>query len=101
MGPPTRLKKHADDFIHKWDENPRVIKKPYEKNGRLYVEIEREYTKIEEFLKYQIKNLSMGKHLGEIVKKKYEIVELNDLLKNYLRVFWTEYLDEEMSWERQ
>jgi hypothetical protein len=42
----------------------------------------------------------MGKHLDESVKKKYEIVELDSLLKDNLRVFWTEYLDKKMPWER-
>jgi len=101
MGPPTRLKKYTDGFIHKWKGDSRVTKKPYEKNGRLYVEIEREYIQIEEFLKEKVKNLSMGKHLDDIVKNKYKIVELNDFLKNNFRVFWTEYLDKKMPWERQ
>jgi len=99
-GPPVKLKKNAKEFIKKWKNNPRVTKKPYEKNGRLYVEIVREYTEITDFLKDQVKGLSMGRHLDKIVRKKYVTLELKDLLEENLRVFWTEYLDGKMPWER-
>ena len=100
MGPPVKLKKNADDFFKKWDKDSRVITEPYEKNGRFYVEIEREYLEITGFLNDQIKNFSLGKHLDQNVAKNYEIVELNSLLDDNLKVFWTTYLDGKMSWER-
>jgi len=100
FGPPIKLKKNTSEFLKKWKDDPRVTKKPYEKNGRLYVEIKREYLDIKKFLKDQIKNLSMGKHIDKIVKEKYSILEIDDLLKENLRDFWTEHLDGKMSWER-
>ncbi len=99
-GPPVKMKKNVKDFQKKWVENPRVIKKPYEKNGRLFVEIRREYTDIKDFLMIHTKKLSLGKHIDKIVKKKYELLNFEDLLTNNLKEFWTEYLDEKMSWER-
>lgn len=100
LGPPAKLKENVDDFINKWKNDPRVIKKPYEKNGRYYIEIKRDYIEIKDFLVDQVKNLSMGKHLDQIVRKKYIVLEQDDLLKDNLRVFWTEYLDKKMSWAR-
>jgi len=100
IGPPTRLKENIDDFIKKWKDDPRVIKKPYEKNGRYYVEIKRDYTNIKELLITQIKNLSLGKHIDQIIKDNYLILEKPDLINNNLRMFWTEYLDNKMTWER-
>ena len=100
-GPPTKLKKHVKEFINKWKEDPRVTKKPYEKNNRLYVEIEREHTKIKDFLKHEIKKLSLGKHIDEIVKNNYEIIDLKDFLNDEQRVFWTGYLDKKMPWRRK
>jgi len=99
-GPPVKLEKNAKEFIQKWEDNPKVTKKPYEENGRLYIELKREYTEIKDFLRDQVRNLSLGKHLDESRDKGYEIVELEDLLKDNLRVFWTAYLDEKMLWER-
>jgi len=99
-GPPVKLKDNVEDFNRRWKNDPGTKKKPYEKNGTMYVEIEREYTNIKDFLKDQIKELSLGKHLGKSKDKKYEIVELKELLKPSLRIFWTNYFDKKMSWER-
>jgi tRNA nucleotidyltransferase (CCA-adding enzyme) len=100
MGPPIKLKDNANKFLNKWKDDQRVIKKPYEKNGRLYVDIKRNYIDIKRFLADHIKNLSMGKHIDRIVKKKYSILETGDLLRDNLAKFWTEYLDGKMPWER-
>ena len=100
MGPPVKLKKNADAFIQRWADNRRTIRKPFEKDRRLYVEIEREYTDIKDLLKEQVKNLSMGKHIDKIVQKNFTILEREDLLTKNLYLFWTEYLDNKMSWER-
>jgi len=98
-GPPIKLENNAEEFIKKWKNNPRVTKKPYKKNGRYYVEIKREYTEIRGFLREQIKNLSLGKHIDEY-KQKYEVVELKKLLIKNLRGFWTAYLDKKKPWGR-
>jgi tRNA nucleotidyltransferase (CCA-adding enzyme) len=100
MGPPTKLKENSADFLKRWKNDPRVTKEPYEKGGRFFVEIKRDYTDIKQFLKDQIKNMSMGKHLDKIVNKKYSVLVKEDLLKDDIPEFWTEYLDGKMSWER-
>lgn len=100
MGPPIKLKKNSEEFLKKWKDDKRVTKKPYEKKGRYFVEIKRDYEDIKNFLKDQIKNMSMGKHLDKIVRKNYSVLEKGDLLNKTLSGFWTEYLDGKMSWER-
>ncbi len=99
-GPPVALKKNADDFLTKWLDNPRTIKKPYEKDKRWYVEIEREYTEIRQLLEDQVRRLSLGKSIDVDILKDLTIVDTNDLLIENLRMFWTSYLDQRMSWER-
>ena len=100
MGPPTKLKKNSADFLKRWENDPRATKEPYEKDSRYFVEIKRDYTDIKQFLKDQIKNMSMGKYLDKIVNKKYMVLVKEDLLKEDISEFWTEYLDGKMSWER-
>ena len=100
IGPPIKLKKHTKEFLEKWKNDTRVTKKPYEKDDRLYVEIKRDFLEPKEFLEHEIKNLSMGKHLDKIVKKKFNVLDTEDLMKENLRNFWTEYLDGKMPWER-
>lgn len=100
MGPPVKLKENVDEFIQKWIKNPRMIKKPFEQDERLYVEIKREYTDIKDLLKDQVKNLSLGKHIDKIVQKDFAILELEGIITDKLRTFWTEYFDSKMPWER-
>ena len=100
MGPPVVKKGNSEEFLKKWENNPRLVKPPFQKNKRWYVEIKREYLDIKDFLKDQIKNLSMGKHIDKIVRENYTIIDGENLVKENLKIFWTEYLDEKMSWER-
>jgi tRNA nucleotidyltransferase (CCA-adding enzyme) len=99
-GPPVMLKKNAEEFIQKWFDNPRTRKKPFEKNKRLYVEIEREYINIQDLLEDQIKQLSLGKHIDLVIRKGFMMIDHNELLTENLRLFWTTYLDTRMPWER-
>ena len=55
---------------------------------------------MEKLLKDQVKNLSLGKHINEIVKKGYNILEFKDLLIDDLTHFWTAYLEDKRPWER-
>jgi len=100
MGPPIEMEKNAKEFYIRWQKNKRTIKGPYEKNERLYVEIEREYFQIENLLRKQIPKLSLGKHIDNNVKQYFCIITKKDIIIDPLRTFWTEYLDEKMSWER-
>ena len=100
VGPPVILKKNAEEFIQKWYNNPRTTRKPFEKNKRLYVEIKRDYINIQNLLKDQIKQLSLGKHIDLMIRKGFMIMNHNDLFTENLRLFWTMYLDKQMTWER-
>ena len=99
-GPPVILKKNVEEFIKKWYNNPRTTKKPFEKNKRLYVEIKRDYINIHNLLKDQMKQLSLGKHIDLMIRKGFAIMNHTDLITENLRLFWTMYLDNQMTWER-
>jgi tRNA nucleotidyltransferase (CCA-adding enzyme) len=99
-GPPVTLKKNADQFIQKWMNHPRTIQKPYEKNKRLYIEIEREYTDIGKLLEEQIRKLSLGKNIDLMIKQEFTVIDKKGFLTDDFRMFWTMYLDPRMPWER-
>jgi tRNA nucleotidyltransferase (CCA-adding enzyme) len=99
-GPPVTLKKNANEFIEKWVNHPRTQKKPFEKNKRSYVEINREYTNIRTLLEDQIKTLSLGKHIDQAIREGYKIFDGKNLLIEPLRLFWTTHLDPRMPWDR-
>jgi tRNA nucleotidyltransferase (CCA-adding enzyme) len=99
-GPPVNLKKNAEKFCKRWLNDPRAITKPFEKNKRLYIEIQREYSDITTLIEQQLHNQSLGKHLDKIVQDNFSILNLNGLLSEKLWIFWTEYLDNKMPWQR-
>ena len=99
-GPPATLKSNVEDFLKKWTDNPLTLKKPYEKDGRIYVERKRKYTDIKKLLTKEINELSLGKHVTQMMKKGYIILEQKDLLIPNLMLFWTLYLDGKRPWER-
>jgi len=99
-GPPTKLRKNSREFMKKWKDDKRVIKKPYEKNDRLYVELKREYRNFKDFLDSELINLSLGKSIDKIIEKNYKLLENDDLIIDSLAEFWTKYLDNKMPWER-
>ncbi|MBN1861172.1 MAG: CCA tRNA nucleotidyltransferase [Candidatus Thermoplasmatota archaeon] len=99
-GPPVALKKNADEFLNKWLSHPRTIKKPYEKDKRWYVEIEREYTDITILLKEQVQQQSLGKNIDRMIQRECKILQKDDLFTEDLRVFWTNALDKRRTWER-
>jgi len=100
VGPPVTKKENSKKFLKKWNNDSSVVKKPHIKNNRWQVEINRKYIKAEDLLKEEFEKLSLGKHIDKIVNKKYYILNLDDLLFEDLRIFWTKHLDEKNSWER-
>lgn len=99
-GPPARLKQNKKEFIEKWTDNKRAAGTFFIRDGRIYLEIKRDYTEIIDFLKENLKDFSLGKDISEVVNESYKIHDQNDLLKKELDVFWTKYLDERYPWDR-
>jgi tRNA nucleotidyltransferase (CCA-adding enzyme) len=100
MGPPLHMKKNCAEFLDKWQDHERAVSSPFEKDGRWYVEIEREYTSLGDLLESMVPTLSLGKHISGKSSQDYTIKNKDELVIEYLRDFWTEYLDPRMPWER-
>lgn len=100
MGPPSHLKQNVAEFLEKWKEHDRAVQPPFERDGRWYVEIEREYTSLVVLLDGVVPSLSLGKHMSGKSSQEYVIKKKDELLLLYLQDFWTRYLDRRMPWER-
>lgn len=100
QGPPTHLEKHTKEFIEKWQNHPAAVSPPFQQNNRTYVKLKRPYRYLSDFLNDNLTKLSLGRHLGSIIKKEYSIVDQNDLIIPQLTLFWTTYLDNKKPWER-
>jgi tRNA nucleotidyltransferase (CCA-adding enzyme) len=99
MGPPTTLQDHVVEFKSKWSNNPRTVTPPYQKNGRWYVDIKREYPNIQDLIKANLLSLSLGKDIADIIRQHFTILERPDLLTPHLQGFWTRLLENKMPWD--
>jgi len=87
--------------LEKWRNSKEVVKGPYLKDGRWYVEVKRKYNRLDDFLAKNLRKLSLGKDIEEVVKDgKFSILTSKDLLRDDLKLFWTEYIENKMPWER-
>lgn len=91
MGPPLKEKEHVKKFISKWRD-----KKPFEKNGRIWVKVKREYTNAEKLLKNKIIDISLGKNIDEIKNK----IKICGKDTSKFVNFWSEYFCELPPWKR-
>lgn len=100
-GPPEKEKIHAEAFLEKWKNNKDVVKGPYLRGGRWYVEVKRKYRRLDRLLMENLRETSLGKDIEEVIKDgKFGILISKDLLRNDLKLFWTEYIEKKMPWER-
>lgn len=99
MGPPCDKKEHVSFFKERWRGSKYSLSQPYEREGRWWIEIKREFTTVQSMLREKIKDVNLGKHLTPLASK-IEILEHEQLIKDRYAIFWTKYLDKKMPWER-
>jgi len=85
---PEYGKGNSESFIKKWKMSEKALSKPYIENGIWTVEISREYRTAEELLKRKLPELSLGKNIVEEVKKKYNIVGIENIPYEILAKFY-------------
>jgi len=100
VGPPVAVEKNATDFKKKWQQDERTVRGPWVEDGRLFVEIKREYQDISSLLKNEVVVASLGKDLDAVIREKMMVCSMKDLVVEDLRRFWTLVLDDRFSWER-
>jgi tRNA nucleotidyltransferase (CCA-adding enzyme) len=99
MGPPTDKTDHVEAFLEKWNQRQEVLKEPYMKDGRWWVQIRRDYTFALSLLKQKKDRINLGKNLN-ILKKDMDIYTDEQLRhKSYAR-FWAEHFLKKLPWER-
>jgi len=96
MGPPLKSKKHVESFIKRWENDEHAIGKPFEKDGRMWIWVRREYTDARKLLKDKIKDVRLGKHIDKI-KSEIKICEKG--LKRYKK-YWYEFFCPLPPWKR-
>jgi tRNA nucleotidyltransferase (CCA-adding enzyme) len=100
IGPPVTLKKNTQEFIDKWINHPATITQPFQRNGRTYVIVKRKYRYLTHYLQDTLPDLSLGKHIDQMVLKDYTLLTESQLINPELQQFWTSYLENKNPWDR-
>ena len=98
-GPPVG---HANEesFKNKWMGSEETLKDPYEKNGRWFVDIKREYSEALDLIKARFTELNHGKQLNEFIQNgKYKIMAGPELAKKEYKQELTEFILNKNPWE--
>jgi tRNA nucleotidyltransferase (CCA-adding enzyme) len=99
MGPPCDKMEHVSFFKKRWQDSKYSLSQAFERDGRWWIEIKRQFTDVWSMLQEKIKDINLGKHLTPLVNK-IEILKQEQLITDRYAVFWTKYLDKKMPWER-
>jgi len=99
-GPPVKVEKNALDFKRRWENDERRVRGPWVEDGRLFVEIKRQYKDIYSLLENEVLAASLGKDLEDFIRKDLVVCQKQNLVLESLRRFWTLVLDDRFSWER-
>jgi tRNA nucleotidyltransferase (CCA-adding enzyme) len=100
MGPP-KDNKNSQSFLDKWQDSEKAIEPPFLDPGdnRWKVKIYREFTEVQDLINAQITDLSLGKHVGSEMKKRFEINIGTELVRQEYFKFLTQYLTKKYRWE--
>jgi tRNA nucleotidyltransferase (CCA-adding enzyme) len=92
---------NSQNFIDKWQDSEKAIEPPFLDLGdnRWKVKIYREFTKVQDLIKAQITDLSLGKHVGSEMKKRFELISGAELVRQEYFKFLTQYLTKKFRWE--
>ncbi len=92
MGPPIWEAEHLSRFL---EAHPRTMSGPYIEGGRAVVEIPRRFASARDLLECEIGKLSLGKHLGDAVRRGHNIyvgIQLAGIKESDFRAFMALYL---------
>jgi tRNA nucleotidyltransferase (CCA-adding enzyme) len=90
--------RNAPKFIQKWAEDSRAISAVYITNGRLTVDIRREFSTAAELLEVGIGKLNLGKNLNELVRTRGRIIPHTKISALPAEIL-TRFFNKEMPWK--
>jgi tRNA nucleotidyltransferase (CCA-adding enzyme) len=97
-GPPVWHPNSAD-FRSKWEDSENAKSRIYIKGGHWYVDVKREFEDAKKLLETKLTSLNLGRHLNQAVKKNYEMLVGDELLKDSFAAWLTMFLEKKFPWE--
>jgi tRNA nucleotidyltransferase (CCA-adding enzyme) len=100
QGPPDD-NKNVERFVEKWVHSERALGKPYLDEGdhRWKVKIQREFREVQDLIKGEISELSLGKHINSEIQEGYELMVDTEIVRTEYQTFLTQFLLKKYRWE--
>ncbi len=100
QGPPED-NKNVERFIEKWCNSERALGKPYldGQDHRWKVKIQRKFREVQDLIRGEISELSLGKHINSEVQKSYELMVDTEIVRPEYQTFLTQFLIKKYRWE--
>ncbi len=97
-GPPV-WHENSKDFKEKWIGSDNLLKGPYIKDGHWYVDIKRDFTDARKLIEENLLSMSLGGHVSDSLKKGYELLQDNKMLKERFAPALTKFYFKRFPWE--
>jgi len=95
---PAAAHENAREFLEKWSGRAGQLSKVYVEEGRLMVDVAREFTDATELLRAKSKAVSHGKNVGEVFAEGFHVLEIDEIAREPYRGFTSDFLQPGLPW---
>lgn len=96
---PAATHENARDFVEKWSGRPGQLSKPYAEEGRLMVDVAREYTDAVAMLRDRARSVAHGKRVADAFAERFEVLELDDIAREPFTGYAADFLQPGLPWQ--
>lgn len=96
---PSALHENARDFVEKWNGRQGQLSKAYVEEGRLMVDVTREYTDAAELLKERARSVAHGKGVADAFAERFDVIELDDAAREPFTGRTSAFLQPGLPWQ--
>ncbi|HKZ58987.1 MAG TPA: CCA tRNA nucleotidyltransferase [Candidatus Thermoplasmatota archaeon] len=96
---PSALHENARDFVEKWNGRPGQLSKPYVEEGRLMVDVTREFTDAADLLKDRATSVAHGKGVADAFAERFDVIELDDAAREPFTGRTSAFLQPGLPWQ--
>jgi tRNA nucleotidyltransferase (CCA-adding enzyme) len=96
---PSATHENARDFLDKWTGRPGQLSKVYVEDGRLMVDVTREYTDASAMLRERARDVAHGKSVADAFAEGYAVLEVEDVARPPFTAFASDFLQPGLPWQ--
>ncbi len=95
---PSASHENARDFLEKWSKRANQLSRVYTEEGRLMVDISREYTDAAELLRERGPDVGHGKGVAEAFREWFHVMEAEDVARSPYTEYASDFVQPGLPW---